>query len=181
MQVQNNVISNSPSFKGITRTIVPASEFMKAGVDVAKDVLVPYAKKMSSNYDIFVGGPRFPEVISKITKVDDGKVMDSFKKAGATNVPEYFSDVAPQTTFIVTGQKDIERVRQFNKEQQSWWDKVKEAGSDVATEKGFSDKIADAYGEYCAYIAVQHRFLKQFGADIKDKTFESIKSAINKK
>ena len=176
MQVQNN----SVSFKGITRVVIPAAECAKKGADVARDVLVPYAKKISGDYDIFVGGPKFPQVISKITSVDDGKVMDSFRRAGATNVPEYFAETSPQTTYIVTGKKDMERISKFNKEQESWWNEVKEAGTDVATEKGLSEKIADAYGEYCAYIAVQHRFLKKFGAEIKDKTFESIKAAVNK-
>ena len=61
MQVQNNV-----SFGSIQRVMVPPKAFSKAGQDVVKDVIEPYAKSISSDVVMFVGSPKFPKIIKEI-------------------------------------------------------------------------------------------------------------------
>lgn len=107
MQVHNNI-----SFGSIYRTVIPPTEFSKAGQDVAKSVLMPFAKKISNDVKIFVGGPKYLAYrISTMEK--NGEDIEKYLKATGAKVPDYFSMEAHQPVYIVTGKEDISKIGDF--------------------------------------------------------------------
>lgn len=151
MQVQNNV-----SFGSIQRVMVPPKAFSKAGQDVVKDVIAPYAKSISSDVMMFVGSPKFPKIIKEILETGYGDTKKCLNRYRGM-VPRFLSENQDQPLYIVTGKEDIEAVKVFSDLR---------AGSEGETRK--------AYGILGELIENVEGFTREFGAKIKNVGFSEI-------
>ncbi len=151
MQVQNNV-----SFGSIQRVMVPPKAFSKAGQDVVKDVIEPYAKSISSDVVMFVGSPKFPKIIKEIVEKGYGDTKRCLERYKG-KMPRFLSENQDQPLYIVTGKEDIEAVKMFSDLR---------AGSEGETRK--------AYGILGELIENVEGFTREFGAKIKNVDFAEI-------
>lgn len=173
MNIQNNV-----AFKGIHYTVVPSCEFKKAGQDVVRDILEPFAQKKSMDFKMFVGGPNFLKLIGKMMKVNMEDAIKFLKKRGI-KVPAYFFDDVNQPLYIVTGKKDLNRLNSFLEERKAIDSRLKEVFTEEGLEYTDSRKMAEVYGEYAAFFENTKAFKEKFGSQIKEINFNSVKGSLN--
>lgn len=148
MQVNNNV-----SFGSIYRTVVPVKEFSQAGRDVVKKVIMPFAKKMSDDVQIFVGGPKFVSFIKDVNQNEIGNTY-SYLKATKKQIPDYFSVDAPQPLYIVTGKKDISKIGDF-----------------LELRKSEDQVVRKKFGRFGEFMENTAAFERKFGNEIQNIDF----------
>jgi len=156
MQVNNNV-----SFGSIQRTIVPVSEFAKAGSNVGLDVILPYAQKTAEEVRIFVGGPKFVHFLKNAAVNGYGDVDNYLAKMRRT-MPAFLSKNEPQPTYIFTGKEDIAKLDDF-----------------MALRAGEDGNVRKRFGLFGEFMENMFAFEKRFANKIEDVDYADIKKSLD--